>query len=67
MASGTGDGKQVAFKFVRATNLKSAKDPHMHDVTFVDKDTLRTAWTHYNDGKAGPQMVFELKRTPIAP
>src|SRR5262245_43787311 len=59
-ASGTGDGNKVEFKFVRATNLKSTKDPHMHDVTFtfVDKDTLRTAWTHYNDGKAGPQMVF---------
>jgi len=68
-ASGTDDGNQVEFKFVRATNLKSAKAPHMHDVTFtfVDKDTLRTACTHYNDGKAGPDMVFELKRKPTAP
>jgi hypothetical protein len=43
-APGTSAGKEVAFKFVRATNLKSADDMHMHDVTytFVDNDTLRS-------------------------
>ena len=63
-ATGKGDGNKVAFKFVRATNLKSEKDMHMHDVTFtfVDKDTLRTDWTHYIDGKAAGPVVFELKR-----
>jgi hypothetical protein len=63
-AAGKGDGNKVAFKFVKATNLKSDKDMHMHDATytFVDKDTLRTEWTHYNDGKATGTVVFELKR-----
>jgi hypothetical protein len=63
-ASGNGDGKKIEFKFVNATNLKSAKDMHMHDVTFtfVDKDTLRTDWTHYNDGKSTGAVAFELKR-----
>jgi hypothetical protein len=56
--------KQVAFEFVKATNLKSDKDMHMHNVTytFVDNDTLKTEWTHYQDGKAGGKAVFELKR-----
>jgi hypothetical protein len=63
-APATGDGNKVEFKFVRATNLKSDKDMHMHDVTFtfVDKDTLRTEWTHFKDGKAAGQVVSELKR-----
>jgi hypothetical protein len=63
-ASGKGDGNKIEFKFVRATNMKSERDMHMHDVTFtfVDTDTLRTEWTHYNDGKAAGQVVFELKR-----
>jgi hypothetical protein len=63
-APGSGDGKDVAFKFVRATNLKSADDMHMHDVTytFVDHDTLRSRWTHYHGGKPSGSVVFELKR-----
>jgi hypothetical protein len=56
--------KQIAFEFVKATNMKSDKDMHMHNVTytFVDNDTLKTEWTHYNDGKAAGKAVFELKR-----
>jgi hypothetical protein len=65
-ASGTAAGKEVAFKFVRATNLKSPDDMHMHDVTytFVDSDTLRAKWTHYHGGKPAGDVVFELKRKP---
>jgi hypothetical protein len=61
---GKSEGNQVAFKFTGASNLKSDKDMHMHDVTFtfVDKDTLKSEWTHYNDGKAAGKVVFELKR-----
>ena len=63
-ADGKGDGDKVAFKFTGAGNLKSDKDMHMHEVTytFVDKDTLKTEWVHFMDGKAGGTMVFELKR-----
>jgi hypothetical protein len=54
----------ISFKFTGASNLKSEKDMHMHDVsyTFVDKDTLKTEWTHYMNGEAGGKVVFELKR-----
>jgi ribosome-associated toxin RatA of RatAB toxin-antitoxin module len=57
-------GNKVEFKFVSASNMKSAKDMHMHDVTytFVDKDTLKAEWTHYDDGKKHGAVVFELKR-----
>ena len=58
-----GDNK-VAFEFIKATNLKSDKDMYMRSATFtfVDKDTLRTEWTHYKDGKESGKAVFELKR-----
>jgi hypothetical protein len=64
-ASGTSESKEFAFKFVRATNLKSADDMHMHDVTytFVDQDTLRSEWTHYQGGKPTGRVVFLLKRS----
>jgi hypothetical protein len=56
--------KKVAFEFVKATNLKSEKDMHMRTATyiFVDKDTLKTEWTNFNDGKEAGKAVFELKR-----
>jgi hypothetical protein len=59
-----GDDKKVAFEFTGATNMKSDKDMHMHNVTFtfVDKDTLKADWTHYMDGKDGGVVSFELKR-----
>jgi hypothetical protein len=57
------DGK-VAFKFAKVTNLKSDKDPYMHDVTFTftGKDTLTTEWTYFKDAKSAGSVVFELKR-----
>ena len=59
-----GDANQFAFKFVEATNLKSPNDMYMHDVTYtlVDNDTLRSEWTHYQEGKDSGRVVFELKR-----
>jgi hypothetical protein len=58
------EGKDVAFKFVRGGNMKSTNEMHMHNVTytFVDKDTLQTKWTNYENGKPAGDMVFDLKR-----
>ena len=58
------EDKKVAFEFVKATNLKSDKDMHMHDVTFtfVDNDNLKTEWTNYNEGQEAGKAVFTLKR-----
>jgi hypothetical protein len=59
-----GDDKEVPFRFTGITNLKTERDWHMHDVTytFVDQDTLKTAWTIYKDGKEAETFVFEFKR-----
>src|SRR5260370_10288773 len=59
----SGENK-VAFEFVKATNMKSDKDMHMHNVTFtfVDKDNLKTEWTNYDEGKEAGKAVFQLKR-----
>jgi hypothetical protein len=63
-APGKMDGNRIAFKFVRATNMKSDRDMHMHEVTytFVDDDTLRAEWMLYQDGKPAGPAAFELKR-----
>jgi hypothetical protein len=63
-ASANGDNKTIAFEFTGASNMKSDKDMHMHNVayTFVDQDTLRAVWTHYQDGKAAGTATFEFKR-----
>lgn len=55
---------KVAFEFVKATNLKSDRDMHMRNVTFtfVDKDTLVTEWTNYDQGKEAGKAIFTLKR-----
>ncbi len=57
-------GNQVAFHYAGASNMKSEKDGHMHDVTFtfVDADTLRTEWSYYTDGKKAGTATFDLKR-----
>jgi uncharacterized protein YndB with AHSA1/START domain len=54
----------VAFEFVGASNMTSPKEMHMHSVTFsfIDKETLKTEWTNFNDGKEAGKAVFELKR-----
>jgi hypothetical protein len=56
--------KQVAFEFVRATNMKSDKEMHMRSVTytFADPDTLKAEWTNWDGGKEAGKSVFELKR-----
>lgn len=57
-------GKDIVFKFVRATNMKSDKEMVMHDVTytFVDKDTLKTVWTNFDNGKEAGKATFEHVR-----
>jgi hypothetical protein len=61
---GKTDSDKIAFQFASASNLKSDKDMHMHDVTytFVDADTLKTEWTHYNEGKPAGTVTFDFKR-----
>jgi hypothetical protein len=63
-AAVNGDANKFDFHFVGGSNMDSDKDSHMHSVTFtfVDKDTLRTDWTHFDNGKKSGEAIFELKR-----
>ena len=60
-----GDQKDtIVFNFVSATNLSSPNDPHMHNgkITFVDKDSIKSTWTKWVDGKAAEEHSFEMTR-----
>jgi hypothetical protein len=58
------DAKKLAFKFAGAANIKSEKDPHMHDLTieFLAPDHIRSSWTMFKDGKPAETAVFDFKR-----
>lgn len=60
-----GDKKNtIVFSFVGATNLASKNDPHMHEgwLTIVNKDSVKSSWTKFVDGKAAEEHSFELTR-----
>ena len=57
-----GDGKQLKFTFVDASNMKSPADAHMHavDFNFTDADHYSQTWTMKKDGKEIPfTLSFE--------
>jgi hypothetical protein len=58
----SGDGKQLKFTFVDASNMKGPTDAHMHGVafSFTDADHYSQTWTMKNDGKEIPlTLSFE--------
>jgi len=54
----TGDVKQFSFAFVRATNLASPAEGHMHHltVTLVDPTHLTQEWTWQENGQAHAEL-----------
>ena len=58
------DGKTMKFKFVDATNLKSADAPHMGalELTILGPDRIREKWTSFEKGKEVHHAEFELER-----
>ena len=59
-----GDAKTIVFKFDGGGNMKSSKDGHMHEATFVfkDADHLTSTWQYYKDGKPGEKAEFDHVR-----
>lgn len=60
-----GDQKNtILFNFVGATNLASINDPHMHEgkLTILGKDSIKSTWTKFVDGKAAEKHTFEMTR-----
>lgn len=60
-----GDANTIQFEFVRAGNMKSDKEMHMHNgkITFVDDDHIKMEWVGYEDGKPSHQAKVELARS----
>lgn len=54
----------IIFSFVSATNLASENDAHMHEgrMTFTGKDSIRSTWTKFVDGKAAEDYSFDMVR-----
>jgi hypothetical protein len=63
-AASGGPAGEIQFKFVKATNLASPGEGHMHDATivFVDDDNIRTDWVYWEGGKKKETEKFELTR-----
>ncbi|HWD37580.1 MAG TPA: hypothetical protein VG944_01915 [Fimbriimonas sp.] len=64
------DGKTVTFTFLDGTNMKSRNVGHMDKVVFefIDKDTYRSKWTWYQDGKERWMEDFTYRRIkPASP
>ena len=63
MKAGAQQGKAIEFRFVDATNLKSADAGHMHDMTLTVEDAnhIQQAWTWSDKGKTETH-AFKLER-----
>jgi len=60
----TDNPKVMKFSFKDGTSLKSAGDPHMHQLTmtFLEKDNLLHEWVYFEGGKQKSIVQFNLKR-----
>ncbi len=58
------DAKQIAFKFIGATNLKSADEHHMHEatLTLAGPDRYQSEWISNKEGKTCHKVQFDLMR-----
>lgn len=63
MKAGAQKGKAIEFRYVDATNLKSADAGHMHDMTLTvdDANHIQQAWTWSDKGKTETH-AFKLER-----
>ena len=60
----SGDGSNLTFTMMDATNLASPKDPHMSKlvVMFKDADHFSQEWTMSQDGKTAHVAKFDFER-----
>jgi|CXWL01.1.fsa_nt_gi hypothetical protein len=54
----------LRFEFESVTNLRAADEAYMGSMTltFVDPETIKTDWTHFNPGKEPGGVSFTYKR-----
>ena len=62
------DGKAITFTFLDGTNMANRNVGHMDKVVirFVDKDTYRSQWTWFQNGKEKWMEDFTYRRTKKA-
>jgi hypothetical protein len=60
----TGEVKEFSFSFVRATNLASPEDGHMHHLTLTlqDRSHLTEQWTWMDHGKAHTEAFSFMRK-----
>jgi hypothetical protein len=57
------DSKTIRFRFLRATNMRSSADAHMHQAEMtLEGERLRSQWTMFQDGRPTEEARFELTR-----
>jgi hypothetical protein len=58
------DARQIAFKFIGATNLKSPDEHHMHEATLTlsGPDRYQSEWISNKEGKTCHKVQFDLMR-----
>jgi hypothetical protein len=57
------DAKTIRFDFAGLGNGDPTRDGHMHEAEItIDGNSLKTAWTFYQDGKPAEVARFDLKR-----
>lgn len=63
-AARDGETGRIAFKFIGATNLRSADEHHMHQATLfiAGPDRLQAEWVSTKDGSPCHQVTLDLIR-----
>ena len=58
------DPSHLRFGFLRAANLKTPGEGHMHEAEFdlSDPAWLKASWTYWEEGKDGGAAVIDLRR-----
>jgi hypothetical protein len=62
--TGASTPQELVFAFSGATNLKSDKDMHMHDlrIRFIDPDHIEGEWVSFKDGQKAGTTTFRVAR-----
>jgi hypothetical protein len=58
------DGKTMVFEMEGTNGIKSASEPHMHqlNITLIDKDHIQQEWTCFDEGKKKENTIIKLER-----
>ena len=63
-AQASSDPDTIAFECEGGASIEDCREPHMHEGKFelVDRDTVLSAWTMYDQGEPVEEKTFTLRR-----